>query len=328
MRIAVLTNQTGDTVLNRLDPHAREQSRVTCEAVVEALTSLGHETITVEMGPSFLLDLHNAAPDAIFNIATGYRSKRDQPTIVAAIELTGIPFTGSSFLSHVMGIHKHLAKFIMEMSGVPTPKYCVVDAKRKIPSFEELGKLRTPVIVKPGAEGSSLGISRESVTSDLMKVPKLVAILLERFGPPVLIEEYIAGREFTVGLLGYPDPQVMPIQEVIFKEESMYTYSVKSKDSATFVCPAHISDDLASRLQSIATRVFEALDCRDLARVDIRLSEEGRPYVLEVNTLPGLMPGFSDFPRIAEIAGLDYKTMVERILDGAIRRRRSEGMVL
>lgn len=321
MRIAVVTNQTGDTVLNMLDPRAAEQAEVTCRAVVEALTALEHEAMTVEVRPSLLLDLENAAPDAIFNIATGYRSKRDQANIVATLELAGIPFTGSSFRTHVMAIHKHLTKFIMEMSDIPTPGFCVVDANRKMPSSERLAGLKTPIIVKPGAEGSSLGISSDSVTSDLTKVPELVEDLLERFGPPVLIEEYIAGREFTVGLLGYPEPTVMPVQEAVFNEESMYTYSVKARDSAAPVCPAEIPGNLASRLQMMAKKVFEALDCRDLARVDIRLSDDGCPYVLEVNTLPGLMPGYSDFPRVARVAGLDYTAMVQRILEGALLRK-------
>jgi D-alanine--D-alanine ligase len=321
MRIAVVTNQTGDTQLNRLDSHAAEQAEVTLRAVVEALTQLGHEAITVEVRPSLLLDLQNLAPDVIFNIATGYRSKRDQANIVATLELSGIPFTGSSFRTHVMGLHKHLTKFILEMSDIPTPGFTVVDANRKLPSEDRLAKLKLPVIVKPGAEGSSLGISADSVTADLSKVPNLVRDLLERFGPPVLIEEYIDGREFTVGLLGYPEPTVMPVEEILFKEGGMYTYSVKSKDRVTAVCPAEIPDALTSEIQSIAKRVFEALDCRDLARVDIRLSNDGRPYVLEVNTLPGLMPGYSEFPRIAKIAGFDYEDLVRRILEGALARK-------
>lgn len=321
MRVAVVTNQIGDTQLNRLDPHAAEQAEVTLRAVLEALRELGHEAIPVEVRPSLLIDLQNVAPDAIFNIATGYRSKRDQANIVAALELSGIPFTGSSFRAHVMGLHKYLTKFIMEMADIPTPGFCVVDANRKMPSQERLSKLKLPVIVKPGAEGSSLGITQDSVTGDLSKVPGLAQDLLDRFGPPVLIEEYIDGREFTVGLLGYPEPAVLPVEEIVFKEGAMYTYAVKSRDRVTPVCPADIPEELALEIQSIAKRVFEALDCRDLARVDIRLSRDGRPYVLEINTLPGLMPGYSEFPRIAQIAGYDYKSLVQKILEGALLRR-------
>ncbi len=321
MRVAVVTNQTGDTALNRLDAHAAEQAEVTCRAVVEALRALGHNTVTVEARPTLLIDLQNAAPDAIINIATGYRSKKDQANIAAILDLSGIPFTGSSFRVHVLALYKHLTKFVMAMSEIPTPDFCVVGPDRKMPSRESLAKLPPPWIVKPAAEGSSLGISSESVTADPDKVFALVKELLSRFGPPVLIEEYIDGREFTVGLLGYPEPVVFPVEEIVFKEGAMYTYSVKYRDSVTPVCPADIPPDLATNLQALAKKVFVALDCRDLARVDFRVSADGRPYALEVNTLPGLMPGYSEFPRIAEIAGFDYVTLVKRLLEGAFARK-------
>ncbi len=320
MLVAVVTNKTGDTILNRLDRHAEEQATITCEAVVNSLTALGHGTAVVEVGPTMLRDLENIKPDVIFNIATGYRSKKDQANIVAALELLGLPMTGSASETHVMGLYKHLTKCVMQMSGIPTPGFIVVGADKNIPAVESLEKLDTPLIVKPGAEGSSVGISEHSVIHDLKEVHSLVEDLMTRYGPPVLIEEYITGREFTVALLGYPEPKALPVQEIIFNQGNMYTYSVKSKDNVTPVCPADIPPQLAVKLQTMAKRIFKALNCRDLARVDIRLSLEGLPYLLEVNTLPGLMPKYSEFPRIAEIAGFDYDALIEHILEGALSR--------
>ncbi len=320
MLIAVVTNKTGDTILNKLDPHAGEQASITCKAVVHSLTALSFDSATVEVGPTMLGDLENIKPDVIFNIATGYTSKKDQANIVAALELLGLPITGSSFETHVTGLYKHLTKHIMQMSGIPTPGFLVVGADGKMPDNESLAKLKPPVIVKPGAEGSSLGISERSVTHDPEEIHVLAEELLNRFGPPVLIEEYITGREFTVALLGYPEPMALPVQEIVFNQGDMYTYSVKSKDNVTPVCPAQIPQSLASRLQAMAKQMFKALNCRDLARVDIRLSEDGSPYLLEVNTLPGLMPKYSEFPRIAEVFGLSYTALVEKLLQSALSR--------
>jgi len=138
----------------------------------------------------------------------------------------------------------------------------------------------------------------------------------------VLVEEYIAGREFTVAVVGYPEPVALPVQEIVFKSHGMYTYDVKARDNVTPVCPAPIPEELSCELQDIAVRAFKAVGCRDIARVDIRLSEcEQYPFVLEINTLPGLMPRYSEIPRIAEAAGISYPELIDMILQGALHRR-------
>lgn len=318
MRIAVVTNPT-NTPLTKYDPHAREQTEVTCSAVCDSLKELGYQPEIIEAGPSLLADLKARSPKAIFNLATGYNSKREQANIAAMLELSGIPFTGSSFHAHVIGLHKHLAKMMFSAYGVATPGFRVIDT-RLDRTMDTLQGMSYPVIVKPASEGSSVGISESSVTKDPNTVMALVDELLSSLGPPVLVEEFVSGREFTVAILGHEKPMVLPVEEIIFDVGLMFTYGVKCRDQVTAVCPAEISGELRDKIQAAALGAFKAVGCRDIARVDIRLSEQEVPYVLEINTLPGLMPEYSEVPRICRQVGMSYTQMIKTILDGALSR--------
>ena len=301
------------------DPHAKEQSQVTTDAVCTALGELGHKVTVVEVSLSLLDRLNTVNPDVVFNLATGYRTKRDQANIAAMLEMSGFAFTGSGPFSHLLGLYKHLTKATMGIYGIPTPKFKVVqDTALAGPEITE--GLDFPVIVKPAAEGSSVGISESSVVSDPDAALAQVRLIAERYGLPVLVEEFVNGREFTVGLVGYPQPQALPVEEIVFKKGRMYTYDVKSRDAVEPVCPAEIPPESMVELQDLALKTFNAVGCTDLARVDIRVSSEGKPYVLEINTLPGLMPGYSELPRMAGKGGFTFRALVERILEGALKR--------
>ena len=295
------------------DPHAREQSIRTRDAVCAALQDLGHSVTVAEAGPSMLGRLSGLRPDVVFNLATGFRTKKEQANIAAMLELSGIPFTGSSFRAHMLGLHKHLAKMVMNLYGIPTPRFALIHKRSEI-APDLVSTLRLPVIVKPAAEGSSTGISPDSVARDAESVGPKAEEVLERFGAPVLVEEFVEGRE-----------------EIVFPGGGIYTYDVKSRDAVLPVCPADISSELNAELQEVARRTFNAVGCMDLGRVDIRLSKDGKPYVLEINTLPGLMPGYSEIPRMAEKADISYTELVRKILAGALLRgnvqMRSQGEV-
>ncbi|MBE3518780.1 MAG: ATP-grasp domain-containing protein [Firmicutes bacterium] len=317
MRVAVLGCPAYGAKLYRTDPHAFYQGEKTLEAVREALESLGHEVEVVRAGPGMLQTLGELGPDVVFNIATGYSTKREQGHIAAMLEFLGVPFTGSGSLGHMLGLEKHLAKMVWLSRDVPTPRFDIVYTPEDVIKKD----LRYPVIVKPSGEGSSVGITADSVRKSPEEALELARDLLEVFEPPILVEEYVEGREFTVALLGYPEVRALPVEEIVFQEDRMFTYSVKTRDQVVPVCPADLPEDLANRIQTVAIQAFKALKCRDIGRVDIRLSRDGSPYVLEVNTLPGLQPGYSEVPRIAEKAGMDYRELVAEILDCAIKRR-------
>ncbi|QUL97625.1 MAG: ATP-grasp domain-containing protein [Candidatus Fermentithermobacillus carboniphilus] len=321
MLVAVVTNPSHETRLSAYDPHSKLQSQATSRAVHSALVELGYEVEVVEAGPSLLVELEKVRPDVVFNIATGYNTKKDQANIAAMLELSGIPFTGSTFQAHTIGLQKHLAKLVFQMYDIPTPMFLVFNRPPEDLPENVLRKIRFPVIVKPSSEGSSVGISPKSVTSDAEEMKSLIAEIIEKFGPPALVEEFVPGREFTVALVGYPDPVVLPIEEIVFEERAMYTYAIKANDAVKPVCPAEISPELETEISSAAKRAFVAVGCRDIARVDVRVSPDGKPFVLEINTLPGLMPGYSEVPRIAQKAGYDYVRLIEMVLKGALMRR-------
>jgi D-alanine-D-alanine ligase len=186
--------------------------------------------------------------------------------------------------------------------------------------------MRFPVIAKPNAEGTSKGLGPESVVDDLPGLRTLVAKLIERYRQPVIVEEYVSGRELTVGLLGLGDsPRMLPPMEVVFKggpARPVYGYLYKQDfhDDVAYECPAKLTDEETADVRKVCSAAFAALGCRDVARVDIRLDAEGKAHVLEVNPLPGLTPAFSDLCLISEAAGLTYADLVAAIL----ARARSE----
>ena len=225
--VTVITAPTGDCLLNRRDPHAKEQTEKTRDAVVKSLRELKHSVTVVEAGPTMLSDIESTKPDALFNIATGYRTKKDQANIAAILELTGIPFTGSSLEAHTIGLQKHLTKMVMQSVGIETPAFLPVFGTQDLdPGLVE--GLRFPVIVKPAAEGSSVGIAgqrrrrwgRRSRDSG------------ERVGAvrTACTDRRVHCRQRDGGPSGIPEAKALPVEEIVFNEDGMYI-RVKSKDN-------------------------------------------------------------------------------------------------
>jgi D-alanine-D-alanine ligase len=189
--------------------------------------------------------------------------------------------------------------------------------------------MRFPLIVKPNAEGSSKGIGSTSVVDTEEELRAAVKTCVERYRQPALVEEYIKGREFTVGLLGDKRPRVLPPMEIRFKKDTdrpVYDYGVKQEweEHVYYECPARLSEAEQKAIEKIARATFWALDCRDVARVDMRMDADGRIYVLEVNPLPGLTPGYSDLVLIAQAIGMTYDQLIAEIMTGGLRRMRDK----
>jgi hypothetical protein len=192
-------------------------------------------------------------------------------------------------------------------------------------------KLKFPLIVKPNQEGSSKGVSASaSVVDDEEGLRAVVKELIERYRQPALIERYITGREFTVGLLGDRRPRVLPPMEILFKDKDnlrpVYDYQIKQEweKHVSYQCPAVLSPSELKAVERVARDTFAALDCRDVSRVDLRMTPKGDLYVIEVNPLPGLTPGYSDLCLIASAAGIDYRTLIGDILEGGLKRLREK----
>jgi D-alanine-D-alanine ligase len=190
---------------------------------------------------------------------------------------------------------------------------------------EKLRPFRYPVIVKPNQEGTSKGITKKSVCDDETRLREVARELIERYGQPALVEEYVVGRELTVGLLGERRPRVLPPMEVVFLtqgERPVYDYECKQhwQQHVRYECPPNLTKDELRAVEKACRSTFMTLGCRDVGRVDVRLAPDGKVYVLEVNPLPGLTPDYSDLCLIANGAKIDYRTLIGEIMSGAIKR--------
>lgn len=299
------------------------QAQRTRKAVKSALLAQGHQVTELAASTALAHLVRALRPQVIFSLATGSGTKNQQANVIAALETTGIPVVSSPLPGHVFGLHKPVAKLLFAAAGVPTLPFVVYDEGGL--TLLRLGQLAFPVIVKPAHEGSSLGIDGDSVVADPADLQLVVDRIIRTFRQPALVESYVSGREFTVGLVGNfgkgRGPEVLPIEEIVFQDaDSAYTYDVKSRDAVVPVCPAPIDDELAAQIKDMCLTAFRACGCRDLARIDVRLSSDGHPFVLEINTLPGLEPGYSELPRMAEAAGWGFDGLIRRIVQACLLR--------
>lgn len=265
-------------------------------------------------------------PGVVINLceaAYGYSCL--EMNVASLLELLRIPYTGSPPIALSLGLNKGLSKDIMKAKGIPTPKYQVLD------SFKDWKRnMDYPLFVKPTREDASLGISKESFVRNEVELEKRVKYIIRRYKQQALVEQYIAGRELNVAIMGNKKPKILPISEIIFespREPKIVDYSAKwIKDSKEYkntkpVCPAKLRPSLKSKVELIALQTYEALYCRDYARIDIRL-KDSVPYVLEANPNPDISPD-SGFVRSLKAAGLSFEGFVEEIICLALDRAQS-----
>jgi D-alanine-D-alanine ligase len=305
------------------DSEAEYDSPQTLQAIREAIASWGHEVVDLEANQELPSVLASTPLDIVFNIAEGLKGRNRESQVPALLELLDIPYTGSDPATLSIALDKALAKKIVRQAGIATPIF-----QQMTTGKERLNKEFTnfPLIVKPVAEGSSKGVISKSVCQNEAELREVVKELVGKYQQPALIEEYIGGREFTVGLLGERRPKVLPPMEIVFLDQTDKTpvYSFQHKldwnDRIRYDVPAQLDPALMERLKAAARGAFQALGCRDVARIDFRMDEKGRPYFIECNPLPGLTPGWSDLVLISKGAGMDYRSLIGEIMSGAIRR--------
>lgn len=310
------------------DREAEYDSPTTLQAIREAIASHGHEVVDLEATPELPMVLSAAPVDVVFNIAEGFRGRNRESQVPALLELLDIPYTGSDPATLSLALDKALAKKVVRAAGIDTPNFQLMTTGR-----ERLDKQfnRWPLMVKPVAEGSSKGVISKSVCHTEAEVREVVKEMVGRYHQPALVEEYIGGREFTVGLLGERRPEVLPPMEIVFTDKSDKTpiYKFEDKleenDRIRYEVPAKLEQAQIERLRTAARSAFMSLGCRDVARIDFRMDDSGRIYFIECNPLPGLTPGWSDLVLIAQGDGMDYRTLIGEILSGAIRRYKERG---
>jgi len=301
----------------------------TVEAISQALSSLGHSVVKLEGGREFLERILREEVDFVFNIAEGrgtYRSREAQ--VPAVLEMLGIPYSGSDPQTLAICLDKPLTKRLVKISGVATPRWVVVESlDSRLVSV--LKAFPLPAFVKPAYEGSSKGIRFSSKVGTVSELVAQVAFVLETYRQPALVEEFIPGDDVTVAVLDSP-PRVLGIMRVLPKDgyDPDFVYSLEMKrdwsERILYECPAQLPELVEKRLRKDTLKIFSVLGCRDLSRFDFRISVEGIPYMLEVNPLPGMRPGYSDFVIIAERMGYSYNKLIEMILESALKRSKME----
>ena len=282
--------------------------------VEDALERLGHEVIPIDVGGDLVARLRGEAPDVAF-VAMHGRDGEDG-TVQELLEILGIPYTASGVSACMRCADKVLSKHAMRDAGIPTPDFFAfsetafkqLGAADTLPAIEE--RLGFPVVVKPADQGSALGIR---FAPDAGAVPAALVAAFS-YSHKVLLERAIDGRELAVSILG---DEALPIVEAIPIGEDFYDFEARYEIGRTaFVCPAELDAEVTARAQALALEVHRLLGCRNLSRVDLMLDRDGAPWVLEVNTVPG-MTETSLLPQAADAAGVDFDELVGRILADA-----------
>jgi D-alanine-D-alanine ligase len=294
----------------------------TVEAIAAVLRRLGHEVSLLGDGRGLLERLLADPPDFVFNLAEGHGVGRSREARVPAVlEMLGIPYSGSDPLTLAVTLDKDCARRLVRSAGVAVPRGWVCGVREEVRALP--AGLPYPVIVKPAWEGSSKGIRGKCVVDTPAELADALEGVRRSQRQPILVEEFIAGDELTVGVLGNK-PRVLGVLRVVPREPTeRFVYSLEVKRDyqrrVSYECPARLSDDDRAAVEQSALAVYRALGCRDVSRIDFRL-RRGVPYFLEVNPLPGLSPETSDLVILARGVGWSYERLIEEILRSALER--------
>jgi D-alanine-D-alanine ligase len=323
-------------------------SEETIEAIASALEAGGHRVTYLEGNLSLADELPRLQPDICFNITEGHFGDSREAHVPAILEMLRIPYTGSAVLTLALSLDKPMTKRVLTYHGLPTPAFQVFERVNEPLDVD----MRFPLFVKPSREGTGMGVTPESIVRSEEQLRTQLRTQFERYDQPLLVEEYIEGREITVGVVGnltspvawrLPEdeeaPRVqrgltfLPPMEVDLdryeSEGGIYTSRIKTELVHDFhwTCPANLDEALVEELEWLTAATFRVTGCRDVARVDFRLNrhDNDKPYILEINPLPGLNPEYSDLCIEARAAGWRYEQLVNRILDEALER---EGLLV
>ncbi|MBI4549192.1 MAG: ATP-grasp domain-containing protein [Ignavibacteriae bacterium] len=301
------------------------------EEIARALQSLGYKSTIFNVDSDicrFVNFLKEEKPDLVFNLCESVGNESLHEMHAAAIyELMGIPYTGSSALTLGLALNKVRVKEMLLFHGLPTPLYQVVKSPIRIALDESM---TFPLIVKPSSEDASIGIETESVVENLNELRKRVRYIIEHFDQPALVEEYIDGRELNVGIIGDRKPIVLPISEIDMSTlpdqyHRIITYNAKwmkgteEYEHTKGVCPALLPAELEATIKEMALKAYQLLSCRDYARVDLRLSKDHQPYILEVNPNPDISDD-AGFARSVRGYGFTFEQLIAKIIECALER--------
>ena len=336
-RIAVLENLQQNAPQSEqlaIDAWAELGTRGDVDRIVSVLQRAGYVAEFFEGNLSLLETLPKFEPDLCFNMCEGHFGESRECHVPALLEMLRLPYTGSSILTLALTSNKELTNRLLSLYGLPTPPNQLFET----PDDAIDSKLKFPLFVKPVGEGSSKGVALESIVRDEKQLRERVNWVISTYKQPALVEHFIRGREMTIGVLGNRSQgieqdsniTILPPFEILFGEsrDGVYTYEIKSSipdgwvAGSNYLCPAPVDSQLEQELNRLAKAAFLHIGCRDYARIDFRLDAEDRhkPYILEVNALPGIFCDWSDMSFAATAACMSYDELILSIVKHATIR--------
>lgn len=305
----------------------------TVDSIRAALETDGHQTVFIQADRDLPFALRDENPDICFNIAEGLGGDAREAQVPALLELMGIPYTGSRVLANGISLDKTLTKRIWRDRRLPVAPF-----QEFVTGDEALrAELKFPLFVKPAREGTGMGVDMKAIVNNEKELRERADYIINTYQQPALVETFLPGREFTVGILGRSDSKLYSRHPEWYEKDGFHRFPVLELDSSRSVtpwvysneakskevgadgspgyfCPADIDAELEKKLKYLALRAHQLLNTLDVSRTDIRLDEEGNPRVMEINTLPGMTPNYSDLCLQAAAEGIRYEDLVLEIL--------------
>jgi D-alanine-D-alanine ligase len=300
-----------------MDETAEFDKQETVDALENSLRIMGHETEPI--GNVFQMVEALAAGkrwDMVFNIAEGLYGDGRESVVPAILDQYKIPYVFSGPVIMGISLNKHLAKLVVAAAGVPVSPGCLITEFKDIDNCT----LKFPLFVKPVSEGTGKGITDKSLVNSSEELKSMVEWILKEFKQPALVEEYLPGREFTVGVIGTGHESEAIGGMEIFCANNL-PYSVEVKENYQNYCTyAPLDDNISDECKSVALRAWKALEAVDAGRIDLKADRNGKICFIEANPLAGLNPVHSDLPILARMYSIEYQTLMEMIMKAAIKR--------
>jgi len=324
MRIALISDPLTTNYSEPVNIKIGSTHKRVIKSIASAIENLGHAVECIEANNELEQVILRIQPQFVFNLSNEKDDKSGLAFTPSLLDELKISYTGSNAEVCVSAFNKNKTKRILQEAGIPTSKYCLIANTNEILIHDSLS---FPLFIKPVRGGCSQGIHEHNLVFSNESCMKIVKTTIELSNQSVLVEEFLTGREFTVGILGNDPPRALPVLEYVNDTPESNNYSFRSFNTKMIEgrseiksCPAILSKTEENRIRNLAVETYQAIGCRDYARIDIRCDKDGIPHVLEVNALPSLIPNGSSFATMAETVGISFDNLIGTILIFAFER--------
>lgn len=302
----------------------------TIELIKSGIEKAGYECVFIEADEYVAENVKLHKPDLVFNRSEGLKGESRESHIPAILEMLGIPYIGSDILTTALSLNKGWTKKILAYDNIGSPKFIIVDGLDEIKDLD----FSFPLFLKPNEEGSSIGINEDNIVSNKTQLENKLKMMIDLYKEPILIEEFIEGREFSAGVLGTKDGkfEILSIIEIDFSKfptDIGNVFGQRAKtlfdDLGHYICPAILTDELKDDIETTTLKICELLDIKDFSRLDFRLNSNNELFFLEINPLPGMdfdleSNDFSFYPYMAIKSGYTYDDLIKRLIESALFR--------